>query len=82
ERVLNPQQNKDLTNYLSNQKNSGPQVVINNMNGSRVSQRQGADGKLYVDIDDVEGFMVGALSDPNSKVSKAMQHNYNAQRRR
>ncbi|HAV3978474.1 transglycosylase SLT domain-containing protein [Acinetobacter baumannii] len=82
ERVLNPQQNKDLTNYLSNQKKSGPQVVINNMNGSRVSQRQGADGKLYVDIDDVEGFMVGALSDPNSKVSKAMQHNYNAQRRR
>ncbi|MFX5238391.1 transglycosylase SLT domain-containing protein [Acinetobacter baumannii] len=82
ERVLNPNQNKDLTNYLSNQKNSGPQVVINNMNGSRVSQRQGADGKLYVDIDDVEGFMVGALSDPNSKVSKAMQHNYNAQRRR
>ncbi|WP_407533515.1 transglycosylase SLT domain-containing protein [Acinetobacter baumannii] len=82
ERVLNPQQNKDLTNYLSNQKNSGPQVVINNMNGSRVSQRQGADGKLYVDIDDVERFMVGALSNPNSKVSKAMQHNYNAQRRR
>ncbi|MDC5446089.1 transglycosylase SLT domain-containing protein [Acinetobacter baumannii] len=82
ERVLNPQQNKDLTNYLSNQKNSGPQVVINNMNGSKVSPRQGADGKLYVDINDVEGFMVGALSNPNSKVSKAMQHNYNAQRRR
>lgn len=82
ERVLNPQQNKDLTKYLSNRKDSGPQVVINNMNGSGVRQRQGADGKLYVDIDDVEGFMVGALGDPNSKVSKAMQHNYNSPRRR
>lgn len=82
ERVLNPQQNKDLTNYLSNRKESGPQVVINNMNGSGVRQRQGADGKIYVDIDDVEGFVVGALGDPNSKVSKAMQHNYNSPRRR
>ncbi|WP_109116330.1 hypothetical protein, partial [Acinetobacter baumannii] len=65
ERVLNPNQNKDLTNYLNNQKDSGPQVVVYNNSKANVETNVGDDGKVYVTIDDVY--------DPNSKYSQAMQ---------
>ncbi|MFX4789986.1 replication protein, partial [Acinetobacter baumannii] len=61
ERVLNPNQNKDLTNYLNNQKDSGPQVVVNNYSKASVDTQVGDDGKVYVTIDDVYN--------PNSKYS-------------
>ncbi|EOC2573284.1 hypothetical protein ACWHQC_002268 [Acinetobacter baumannii] len=74
ERVLNPNQNKDLTNYLNNQKDSGPQVVVYNNSKANVETNVGDDGKVYVTIDDVY--------DPNSKYSQAMQESFNISRNR
>ncbi|EMI3297794.1 transglycosylase SLT domain-containing protein [Acinetobacter baumannii] len=74
ERVLNPQQNKDLTNYLNNQKDSGPQVVVYNNSKANVETNVGDDGKVYVTIDDVYN--------PNSKYSQAMQESFNISRNR
>lgn len=74
ERVLNPNQNKDLTNYLNNQKDSGPQVVVYNNSKASVDTQVGDDGKVYVTIDDVYN--------PNSKYSQAMQESFNISRNR
>ncbi|WCS38954.1 hypothetical protein [Acinetobacter baumannii] len=74
ERVLNPNQNKDLTNYLNNQKDSGPQVVVYNNSKANVETNVGDDGKVYVTIDDVYN--------PNSKYSQAMQESFNISRNR
>jgi tape measure domain-containing protein len=82
ERVLNPQQNKDLTNYLSNSKSQGPNIVINNNGSSKVTARQGADGKIYVTVDDVQDIVAGQLRNPNSQISKSVQQNTTATRRR
>lgn len=84
ERVLSPRQNSDLTNYLNGrQENStSGDIIINNNTSSNVSATRGADGKTYVTIDEVERWFEGSLQNPNSKPSKAMQQNYNAQRRR
>lgn len=84
ERVLNPQQNQDLTRYLNERQESstGGDIIINNNTSSNVSATRGADGKTYVTIDEVERWFEGSLQNPNSKPSKAMQQNYNAQRRR
>ena len=73
ERVLNPEQNKDLTNYLNNRKDGGPQVVINNYSKANVETSM-EDGKLYVAIDDIYN--------PNSKYSQAMQESFNISRKR
>ncbi|WP_327858645.1 tape measure protein [Acinetobacter guillouiae] len=82
ERVLNPQQNKDLTNYLANSKSQGPNIVINNNGSSKVSATQGADGKTYITIDELPGLIAGQLRNPNSQISKSVQHNTTATRRR
>lgn len=82
ERVLNPQQNKDLTNYLSNSKSQGPNIVINNNGSSKVTARQGADGKIYVTVDEVQEIVAGQLRNPNSQISKSVQQNTTATRRR
>ncbi|WP_424585478.1 hypothetical protein [Acinetobacter baumannii] len=74
ERVLNPNQNKDLTNYLSNQKDRGPQVVIYNNSKASVDTQVGDDGNVYVTIEDVYN--------PNSRYSQAMQENFNVSRNR
>ncbi|WP_198080428.1 transglycosylase SLT domain-containing protein [Acinetobacter calcoaceticus] len=74
ERVLNPNQNKDLTNYLSNQKDSGPQVVVYNNSKANVDTEVGDDGKVYVTIEDIYN--------PNSKYSQAMQESFNVSRNR
>lgn len=74
ERVLNPNQNKDLTNYLNNRKESGAQVVVNNYSKANVDTAVGDDGKVYVTIDDVYN--------PNSKYSQAMQESFNVSRNR
>ncbi|EPJ8714843.1 hypothetical protein LLI22_000219 [Acinetobacter baumannii] len=74
ERVLNPNQNKDLTNYLNNQKDSGPQVVVYNNSKANVETNVGDDGRVYVTIDDVYN--------PNSKYSQAMQESFNISRNR
>lgn len=83
ERVLSPRQNGDLTRYLNQRQNtSSGDVVINNNGSNKVTATRGADGKTYVTIDEVENYMIQSLNNPNSKTSKAMQLNYNAQRRR
>ncbi len=83
ERVLSPRQNGDLTRYLNQRQNtSSGDVVINNNGSNKVTATRGADGKTYVTIDEVENYMIQSLNNPNSKTSKAMQQNYNAQRRR
>ncbi|HCT9345879.1 TPA: transglycosylase SLT domain-containing protein [Acinetobacter baumannii] len=74
ERVLNPEQNKDLTNYLNNRKEGGAQVVVNNYSKANVDTNIGDDGKVYVTIDDVYN--------PNSKYSQAMQESFNISRNR
>ncbi|MBR7715537.1 hypothetical protein [Acinetobacter nosocomialis] len=74
ERVLNPEQNKDLTNYLNNRKEGGAQVVVNNYSKASVDTNIGDDGKVYVTIDDVYN--------PNSKYSQAMQESFNLSRNR
>ncbi|MBC6786666.1 hypothetical protein CKN53_08785 [Acinetobacter baumannii] len=74
ERVLNPEQNKDLTNYLNNRKEGGAQVVVNNYSKASVDTNIGDDGKVYVTIDDVYN--------PNSKYSQAMQESFNISRNR
>lgn len=82
ERVLNPQQNKDLTNYLANSKSQGPNIVINNNGSSKVTASQGADGKTYITIDELPGLIAGQLRNPNSQISKSVQQNTTATRRR
>ena len=82
ERVLNPQQNKDLTNYLANSKSQGPSIVINNNAQTNVSARQGLDGKMYVTIDEVEDWFSRSMQNPNSRPSKSMQQNTTARPRR
>ncbi|WP_151859382.1 transglycosylase SLT domain-containing protein [Acinetobacter nosocomialis] len=74
ERVLNPEQNKDLTNYLNNRKESEAQVVVNNYSKASVDTNIGDDGKVYVTIDDVYN--------PNSKFSQSMQESFNVSRNR
>lgn len=82
ERVLNPQQNKDLTNYLANSKSQSPNIVINNNGSSKVTARHGADGKIYVTVDEVQDIVAGQLRNPNSQISKSVQQNTTATRRR
>lgn len=83
ERVLSPNQNKDFTNFLSNQgASSGANIVINNNANTNVTAKQGSDGKVYVTVDELDGMVATALSRPNSKTSKSMQQNTNAGRRR
>lgn len=52
ERVLNPQQNKDLTNYLNQRQSAGNgvNVVINNYGNDKVQTSTGPDGSLLVEI--------------------------------
>lgn len=83
ERVLSPNQNRDLTNFISNQgASNGANIVINNNANTNVTARQGSDGKVYVTVDELDGMVATALSRPNSKTSKSMQQNTNAGRRR
>ncbi|WP_336956708.1 lytic transglycosylase domain-containing protein [Acinetobacter johnsonii] len=83
ERVLNPQQNKDLTNYLKNSSNSSNgDIIINNNGSNKVAATKGSDGKTYVTIEEVEQFVSQSMSRPNSRISKAFGQNTTASRRR
>ncbi|KQE78281.1 hypothetical protein APB90_09700 [Acinetobacter baumannii] len=86
ERVLNPQQNKDLTNYLNNRQNEssdGPTVNVYTLPGQTATATQNDDGSLDIRIQQVaEQTVATQLANPNSRISKTMQQNYNAQRRR
>ncbi|MFX9653341.1 transglycosylase SLT domain-containing protein [Acinetobacter baumannii] len=86
ERVLNPQQNKDLTNYLNNRQNGssdGPTVNVYTLPRQTATATQNDDGSLDIRIQQVaEQTVATQLANPNSRISKTMQQNYNAQRRR
>ncbi|MGQ1665781.1 transglycosylase SLT domain-containing protein [Acinetobacter baumannii] len=86
ERVLNPQQNKDLTNYLNNRQNGssdGPTVNVYTLPGQTATATQNDDGSLDIRIQQIaEQTVATQLANPNSRISKTMQQNYNAQRRR
>ncbi|MFN3074731.1 tape measure protein [Acinetobacter sp. TY2] len=82
ERVVDSRTNADLKNYLSNSKQQGAQIVINNNASTKVSATQGADGKTYITIDEVEGFINNSLQNPNSSMSKGISRGFNTQRRR
>ncbi|WP_252721571.1 transglycosylase SLT domain-containing protein, partial [Acinetobacter baumannii] len=90
ERVLNPQQNKDLTNYLNNRQNGSneggsrnPTVNVYTLPGQTATATQNDDGSLDIRIQQVaEQTVATQLANPNSRISKTMQQNYNAQRRR
>lgn len=81
ERVLNPEQNKDLTRYLNErQNNTEANIVINNMTDATVKARQNNDGTITIDV--VENFIVNSLSQSNSRISKSLSTNTTATRRR
>lgn len=82
ERVLNPNQNKDLTKYLANQQQQGSSIVINNNAQAKVIANQGSDGKTYITVDELPSLIAGQLRNPNSRVSKSIQQNTTASRRR
>lgn len=83
ERVLSPRQNQDLTKYLNARRESdGANITINNNTNTKVTAQQGNDGRVYVTIDEVEQFVSNSLARPNSRISKSMQQNTNAGRRR
>ena len=82
ERVVDSRTNADLKNYLSNSKQQGAQIVINNNASTKVSATQGTDGKTYITIDEVEGFINNSLQNPNSSMSKGISRGFNTQRRR
>ncbi|AXY57263.1 hypothetical protein CDG60_12220 [Acinetobacter chinensis] len=77
ERVLNPQQNKDLTSYLANKKQDGINITINNSTNANVSARQNDDGSVTIDV--VEKAVRqswGQLANPNSFESKQLKANF------
>ncbi|QEK35876.1 lytic transglycosylase domain-containing protein [Acinetobacter johnsonii] len=85
ERVLNPQQNKDLTNYLKNSSsssNSGTTVNINHDPSLAVTTRDDGNGNIDVYVRKIVEDSWNQLSRPNSKQSKLMGQNFNAPRRR
>ncbi|HCQ9596116.1 TPA: transglycosylase SLT domain-containing protein [Acinetobacter baumannii] len=90
ERVLNPQQNKDLTNYLNNRQNGSneggsrnPTINVYTLPGQTATATQNDDGSLDIRIQQIaEQTVATQLANPNSRISKTMQQNYNAQRRR
>ncbi|ENV34556.1 tape measure protein [Acinetobacter gerneri] len=66
----------------SSQVSIEPKIVINNNGSSKVTATSGADGKIYVTIDEVEQFVANSMARPNSKISKSVQQNTTASRRR
>ncbi|WEI17153.1 hypothetical protein PY247_11335 [Acinetobacter proteolyticus] len=85
ERVLNPQQNKDLTRYLDSSNTKGGQPVVNvtTLPGTTADVGRNSDGSLDIQIRQIaEQVVMGQLRDPNSGISKSMAQNTNAGRRR
>lgn len=76
ERVLNPQQNKDLTKYLANQdSNSG--VVVNNYSSAKVTAYKDSDGTVMIDIaEEVFDRKFQNVRRANSAESRAIQETF------
>lgn len=70
----------DLSKSLSPKNSSN--IIINNNASTRVAASQGSDGKIYITVDELPGLIAGQLRNPNSQISKSVQQNTTAVRRR
>lgn len=83
ERVLNPQDNQAFTNFINEGGSRNPTVNVYTLPGQTATATQNDDGSLDIRIQQVaEQTVATQLATPNSRISKAMQQNYNVQRRR
>lgn len=83
ERVLNPQQNKDLTSYLADKKQNGANITINNNSSAAVNATQNPDGSVTIDmVDQMIKRSWSQLGNANSRESKAVSRNTTARRAR
>ncbi|EHU2721383.1 hypothetical protein FJU58_18280 [Acinetobacter baumannii] len=83
ERVLNPQDNQAFTNFINEGGSRSPTVNVYTLPGQTATATQNDDGSLDVRIQQIaEQTVSNQLANPNSRISKTMQQNYNAQRRR
>ncbi|HDI2987010.1 TPA: hypothetical protein PL262_001921 [Acinetobacter baumannii] len=83
ERVLNPQDNQAFTNFINDGGSRNPTVNVYTLPGQTATATQNDDGSLDIRIQQVaEQTVATQLANPNSRISKTMQQNYNAQRRR
>lgn len=85
ERVLNPKQNQDLTQYLNDRQNnqSGLNITINNSTDAEVSASQNSDGSVTIDVVDKRiKNAFNNMNNPNSFESKQVQRNFNTSRNR
>lgn len=68
---------------LGNVRGDGPTVNVYTLPGQTATATQNDDGSLDIRIQQVaEQTVATQLANPNSRISKTMQQNYNAQRRR
>ncbi|MFW1945770.1 tape measure protein [Acinetobacter guillouiae] len=76
ERVLNPQQNKDLTSYLSNNKSgNGVTVNVNVPNGYTAKQSRDSNGNVTIDIVEQKiAEAIDSIGNPNSTASRTIQN--------
>lgn len=83
ERVLNPQDNQAFTNFINEGGSRSPTVNVYTLPGQTATAMQNDDGTLDIRIQQIaEQTVSNQLANPNSRISKTMQQNYNAQRRR
>ncbi|MEE1860210.1 hypothetical protein GE183_18055 [Acinetobacter baumannii] len=83
ERVLNPQDNQAFTNFINEGGSRNPTVNVYTLPGQTATATTNDDGSLDIRIQQVaEQTVATQLANPNSRISKTMQQNYNAQRRR
>ncbi len=84
ERVLNPQQNKDLTNYLSQkQSSSEPVIHVYTLPGQTAEASRNEQGELILTIKEtIDQYVPAQFSNPNSRLSKSVTNNFNTQRNR
>lgn len=83
ERVLSPNQNRDLTKFMQNSGTGSPQItVINNAPGYEAVTTTNADGSIDVKIEKRIQQSWSNLQNPNSHESKMLGRNVQAPRRR
>lgn len=87
ERVLNPQQNKDFTNFIANQKQqrgSGVNININVPPGYTARERRLSNGDVTIDVvkQEIEQAFTRLGTEANSHESQMMQQGFIVERNR
>lgn len=84
ERVLNPQQNKDLTNYLNQKQGSSEPVIhVYTLPGQTAEASRNEQGELILTIKEtIDQYVPAQFSNPNSRLSQSVTNNFNTQRNR